>query len=156
MVWNKKKKIYFKIFIIFFLVFLTIIFFLIKAATSGDPLNKIKINDKIIKVEIASSPWRQYFGLSNRDSLCLDCGMLFIFPDKQEREFVMRNMNFSLDIIFIADGRIVSISEKLEPEGSQPVNSYKSLVPVDMVLEVSGGYSQRHGIKINDQIVSYD
>ena len=116
----------------------------------------IEINQKIINIEIASSPINQYFGLSKRKSLCADCGMLFIFTDKQIREFVMRNMEFPLDIIFIADGRIINIAENLEPEGNNPINKYKSIAPADKVLELNGGYCQKHGIEVGDSVIFND
>jgi uncharacterized membrane protein (UPF0127 family) len=99
-----------------------------------------------LKVEIASKPWELYRGLSGRKNLCADCGLLFVFPDKQPRTFVMRDMNFPLDIIFIADGRIVDIAANLPPEGKQPQNFYSANQPVDQVLEVNGGYCEKYGI----------
>jgi PBP1b-binding outer membrane lipoprotein LpoB len=54
----------------------------------------LKINGQEIKVEIADTPELQYQGLSFKKSLCADCGMLFIFKERSEKTFVMRNMNF--------------------------------------------------------------
>ena len=110
------------------------------------------INNKLIKTELATTFSQQYLGLSNRQTLCADCGMLFVFSDFDEREFVMRDMNFPLDIIFISRGKIINISENLKPEGSNPTYIYKSIAPADMVLEVPGGYAKKQGIKVGDLV----
>lgn len=115
--------------------------------------NIIEINGKEIKVEIADTPELQYLGLSNRESLCANCGMLFKFNDKQIRTFVMHNMNFPLDIIWIDGNMIVGISENLPLEGADYKNRYRSPAPVDYVLEVNAGFAEGNNIKVGDEIV---
>lgn len=110
------------------------------------------IGDQKISVEVVQTPWQQYRGLSFRKSLRPENGMLFLFPDKQVRNFVMREMNFPLDIIFIKDNKIQSIAANLEPEGALPQKVYSSSGPVDAVLELNGGYCARHNIKIGDRV----
>lgn len=110
------------------------------------------IGNQKISVEIVRSPWQQYRGLSFRESLPPENGMLFLFPDKQARDFVMRQMRFPLDIIFIEDNKIQSIAADLEPEGASPQKIYSSSGPVDAVLELNGGYCARHNIKIGDLV----
>jgi len=152
MVWLKNKIILSGIiFLAIFLIVISIIC-VINKNEKANSFKQIKINDKIITVEVASSLYSQYLGLSNRTSLCSDCGMLFIFPEKQKGDFVMRDMNFSLDLIFINDNKIVAIYDKLVPEGSKPINSYRSIEPIDMALELAGGYSQQNNIQVGDQI----
>ena len=115
-------------------------------------VSRVVVNKQVIKVEIARSPQSQYQGLSGREALCPACGMLFIFPNKQELEFVMRDMKFPLDIIFIADGRVINIFENLQPEASQPTNFYKSTGAADQVLELNSGDARRYGINIGTEI----
>jgi len=112
----------------------------------------LNINDKKISVEIASSDNDQYRGLSNRESLCEDCGMLFNFSDYDERTFVMRDMKFPLDIIFINDNKIINIAPGLAPEGNKPTHTYSSQGKASRVLEVNGGYCKKNNIKIGDKI----
>jgi uncharacterized membrane protein (UPF0127 family) len=104
-----------------------------------------------IKVETATTDSVRYQGLSNRESLCKNCGMLFVWPDKTIRTFVMRNMRFPLDIIFIADDKIVKIDSNLAPEGPNPKEIYESSVPVNYVLEINGGLSDLYGIEVGDE-----
>lgn len=112
----------------------------------------LRINDSIIKAETVSDPLGQYRGLSDRPFLCADCGLLFLFDDEAPREFVMRRMAFSLDIIFINRHQVVSIAANLPPEGEAPQVIYKSDGLADVVLEVNGGYAQEKGIKIGDYV----
>lgn len=112
-----------------------------------------KINGHYLDLELALSPTEHYQGLSDRESLCPNCGMLFLFPEAKEQSFVMRNMNFPLDIIFISpENLIVKIYENLRPEGSEPKNFYKSFAPADKVLELNAGMSQILNFKEGDSL----
>jgi uncharacterized membrane protein (UPF0127 family) len=112
----------------------------------------LSINEKKINIEIASSDNDQYRGLSNRESLCDNCGMLFNFSDHDERTFVMRDMKFPLDIIFINDNKIINIASDLAPEGNKPTRTYSSQGKANRVLEVNGGYCDKNSIKVGDKI----
>lgn len=104
-------------------------------------------------LELALSPEQRYQGLSGRENLCSDCGMLFLFDDSAQRTFVMRNMLFPLDIIFIDGETIVDIYKNLPPEGAITQNSYGSTGPVDKVLEINGGRADELGLKIGNNII---
>jgi hypothetical protein len=112
--------------------------------------NRIMIGNREIKIEIADTPARWHKGLSGRPSLCADCGLLFLFPDKAPRTFVMREMNFPLDLIWIKNGIIVKIDENAPPEGRDFSNRYQSPGPVDMALELNAGFCANNNIKAND------
>jgi len=155
MVLSRKQKIGLSILVFWLLINIIVLLFFYQTKKEERQISTIKINEQIIKAEVASSALDQYLGLSNRTSLCADCGMLFIFPDKQEREFVMRNMNFPLDIIFLSDGKIINIAANLKPEGDNPTARYKSLTPANQVLELNGGYSEKYGLQAGDTVI-YD
>ena len=120
---------------------------------TAPPITLVEIDQQTIRAETANNPLAQYRGLSDRPSLCLNCGMLFNFSDLQDREFVMRDMKFPLDIIFIANDRIIKIAADLPPEGDKPSHIYKSDGPADKVLEVSGGYAAQKGIAVGDRVL---
>ncbi len=117
------------------------------------PVPSLVINGKTVEVEIADNfeAWRQ--GLSDRESLDADRGMLFVFPDKQVRTFWMKNMNFPLDIIWISDDEVAGISADLPPEGEAPARTYGSISPVNYVLEVNAGFAAQYHIKAGDSVV---
>ncbi len=150
MAWSNHKK----IFIALLLLILLSLIIIVGSRKTPLKVNYIvKINNATIITEVVKSAWQQYNGLSNRESLCANCGMLFVFPSAEPREFVMRNMNFPLDIIFIAENKIINIEPNLAPEGAKPNKIYRSTRAADMVLEVSGNYCQKNEIKIGDSLI---
>ena len=112
----------------------------------------IKYNDKIIKVEVADEfeEWRQ--GLSDRESLPAGQGLLFIFPQSQERSFWMKNMRFPIDIVWLLDNEIVKIHTNLPPEGNEPKNYYYPGTRINRVLEINAGYADELGLKVGERV----
>lgn len=90
-------------------------------------------------LEIADSEKARVQGLSNREFLSENSAMLFIFPQKKIQAFWMKNMHFSLDIVWIDKDTIVDFEESAQPEGENPVKRYYSPVPVNKVLELNAG-----------------
>lgn len=83
---------------------------------------KIKIHDKEYKVEIAESPEEKEKGLSNRESLDKDKGMLFDFSDDIDTvSFWMKDTTIPLDIIFIDEDLNVLKVAKGEPESTKSI-----------------------------------
>lgn len=105
-----------------------------------------------LNIEVAESDDERFRGLSGRESLCDNCGMLFNFETKERQNFVMRDMKFPLDIIFIDDDQIINIASNLAPEGHNPKNIYSSISDANQVLEVNGGYCSKLGIGVGDNI----
>ncbi len=144
-----KKIIFFAGILAILLIAILLVLFLLGAERQTE---KVRIDGVEIKVETAKTPVELYKGLSGRDSLCQNCGMLFIFPDKAGRTFVMRNMLFPIDILWIDGEKIVKIDEELPlpifPEGGE----YHSGQPVDYVLEVSNGFCRKNNIKAGDRV----
>ena len=99
-------------------------------------------------VELALTPQEQQKGLMYRTELGADEGMLFFYPACTDASFWMKNTLIPLDMIFIeADGRIARIAEMTLPE---TLDIHESGVPVNGVLEVPGGLTQRLGIGEGD------
>ncbi len=118
--------------------------------SKNEPILKIK--DAKIFVEIADNPEKRTKGLSFRESLDEDRGMLFVFERPSFYYFSMRDMNFPLDFIWINGDEVVDITENVEPEDFQPSNSFTSRVEADKVLEVNAGFVEKFKIKIGDKV----
>lgn len=118
------------------------------------PLAIAKIGDVSIPIEIADTPEKRSLGLGHRNSLPADQGMLFVFGEgKRPVRFWMKGMEFPLDMLFISDGKVFQIVANAQPEpGVSDLNlkAYISEEPVDYVLEVNGGFAEKHGIKKGD------
>lgn len=112
----------------------------------------IEIKGQRIKLELAQTSEEKYRGLSHRQELCSNCGMLFLYAEPEERTFVMRDMNFPLDIIWIKNQKIVNIDRNAPTEEQKPRKRYRSGQPVDSVLEVNAGFCREHDINIGDKI----
>lgn len=109
----------------------------------GNP--KIKID-----IEIADTEYERQLGLMNRKSMEENQGMLFIFNEESFRSFWMLNTLISLDMLFInKDKKIVTIHKNTIPLSQQ---SYPSSEPATYVLEVVGGFCDRHNIQLGDKI----
>jgi uncharacterized membrane protein (UPF0127 family) len=116
---------------------------------------RVIIGGKELSVLVADNPAKQVQGLSDRASVAPYDGMLFIFPDRNYRAFVMRRMHFALDIIWIDRETVVDISPELPPEdgiSEERLTRYGPKMPVDKVLEVPAGFVQRNGIKVGDSV----
>ena len=112
--------------------------------------NKVVITGKSINVEIADSEEEKAIGLMFRESLCEDCGMLFVYEDSEIRTFWMKNTLVPLDIIFISDDfKIINI-EDAEPCKEDPCKIYSSNGNAKYVLEVNFGFTEKNNVKKGD------
>jgi len=119
-------------------------------------LNKVEvvINGMAFDVEVADTAVTQARGLSGRSGLEENKGMLFLFNSFSRRSFWMRGMKFSLDIIWINEKRIVDIDKNVPPPANGVIDfkMYSPSQPVDKVLEINAGLSEKYNIKIGDNI----
>lgn len=98
-------------------------------------------------IQLADSPAERGVGLSNRNCLPEDGGMLFAFPDDTTISFQMRDTLIPLSIAFIqADGEIVYMVD-MEPRSSE---IYASPVPYRYAIEVSQGWFAENGVALGD------
>jgi UDP-GlcNAc:undecaprenyl-phosphate GlcNAc-1-phosphate transferase len=91
-------------------------------------------------VEVAQSEAEQERGLSHRGELCVHCSMLFPFKTPTEPRFWMKDMQFSIDLAWIADGRIIGKEERLAFPSLETVAPPSA---VNAVLELPAGSLQK-------------
>lgn len=97
-----------------------------------------------VRVEVARSPEERRIGLMHRQSLDKGSGMIFIFEKQDIQTFWMKNTLIPLDMIFIGtDLEVVGAVQNAQPMSLKPCMVDK---PSQFVLEVAGGFVQRHGI----------
>lgn len=152
---NSKKIFLFFIFLLLLFLFFSFLIFesVDKTELRDGDLLKAKIGEKEIEVELALSPAKQYLGLSHREGLPKDQGMLFLFSKKSVKSFVMRDMRFDLDIVFIDENKIVDIYQNLPCDKDKQEILYSSSVAVDKVLELNAGFCEEYKIKIGDDFL---
>jgi uncharacterized membrane protein (UPF0127 family) len=115
----------------------------------GNPWVRVSLGKITVQAEAVRTPERLYLGLSYRKELPEGRGMLFFMPDTEVQTFCMRGMLIPLDLIWISDGRVAGLTRNVPP--TFPGN-LTSPVPVSHVLEVPGGFADRHGIREGDPV----
>jgi len=101
-------------------------------------------------IEIAETSYETETGLMYRKSMKTNRGMLFISPTVRVHNFYMKNTEFALDLIFIkADSTIGSFQENAQPMNEK---SLSSQVPVQFVLEVNAGLSEKWQLEVGDRV----
>ena len=137
------KKILAFIFISVALIF-TASIFLNKKDTS---LHKeIIIGNVVVRVKIAASPAEKQKGLSGRNFMRKNSGMLFVFSQPDLYPFWMKDMKFPIDIIWFDENlRIINIEKNITPD-SFP-KKFTPQLPAKYALEVNGGWSDKNKIK---------
>ena len=102
-------------------------------------------------VDTAKTPADQQRGLSGRGSLLPDHGMLFVFERESTWGFWMKDMKFSLDIIWFNSNRqAVFFEQSLQPCSPQSCPAYTPTSNAMYVLEVNTGFVQSHDISLGD------
>ncbi len=117
---------------------------------------RLRVGEANFRVELANNNVTRARGLSGRDSLGENEGMLFIFDRPDKQSFWMKGMKFSLDIIWISNGQVAEISENLPPAIFPDLKIYSPAQPVNMVLEINSGAARRRGIKVGDRVELLD
>jgi len=114
---------------------------------------QVSVGNAGLVVEIANTEQEKARGFSNRDTLDMDSGMLFLFSELAVRHFWMKNMRFPIDVLWIARGSVVGLQENIPFQSDTgEVVRFESNEPADMVLEVSAGWIKEHGVSVGDMV----
>lgn len=110
--------------------------------------------DEPILLEIARTPEQQALGLMNRDRETLpdNQGMLFPFQTPRPAQFWMKNVRFSLDMLFVRRGQIKAIATDVPPCIIEPCPIYGPDTPVDGVIELAGGQAAALNLQPGDRV----
>lgn len=113
---------------------------------------RVCFKNTCIDAEIADSEEKRVKGLMFRRSLTESQGMLFVFEPEQKPKFWMKNVETSLDIIWISlDKRVVDIKTNIPPCRDY-CESIISEHKARYALEVKGGFVDKYQIKIGDNV----
>jgi uncharacterized membrane protein (UPF0127 family) len=124
------------------------------AAASGTQV--VEIAGETFELELALTDAQRYQGLSGRESIPEDGGMLFVFQSEAERTFVMRDCLVPIDILFLGPtGKVLSAyAMEVEPPGRSDLllKKYRSRGRSALVIELAGGTIERLGIEVGDRV----
>ena len=117
----------------------------------------VSIGDATYRVDLAITPEERQQGLSGREHMPLDTGMLFVFEEEQVRHFWMKEMHFPLDIIWIdAQCRLVEVAANVPTPPPNADNAdiprVRSPSPARYVLELNAGEAAGNRLQPGDPV----
>ncbi len=135
---------------LFFLI--TIALFAVFARSFYHQANpdELKINNRVLKIEIANKEAERIKGLSGRDALAENSSLLFVFEKEAYYSIWMKEMNFPIDIAWLdKDKKIIYLESNVSPD-TYP-KTFVSKEPALYVLEVNAGFFTQNDIKAGDR-----
>ena len=117
-----------------------------------------------VTLEIADTEPKRNRGLMFRETLAEQHGMLFVFERPGFYPFWMQNCRIALDILWLDDKfTVVSMAESVPPcrlpncdppcaSGACPSYAPAQGTTARYVVEVSAGFSRRHGVRAGQTI----
>ncbi len=108
----------------------------------------------IINVSIADTPALREKGLSKREILRDDEGMIFVFDTLDRHKIWMKDMYFPIDIIWLDENFKVIDIDKGASISSYP-NTFQPQSNAGFVIEVNSGFTSRNNVQIGD-IVQFE
>jgi len=118
----------------------------------------IKIKDQTLLFDLANTNALRELGLSGRQSLPENNGMLFDFRNQADiPQFWMKDMLFNIDILWIKDNKIIAVDKNVPaPSSNEQTTNLKIYSPpsmVNFVLEVNAGWSDDHNVATGDSVI---
>lgn len=137
-----------------------------RPAKPGESSLRVDLHGQVFTLELAIDPDTRVKGLSYREQIPPDGGMLFVFPDPMPLSFVMRHCLVPIDIAFLdAAGRVLVVHEMAveapQQQGEADIDyenrlrRYDSRFPAQFALETAGGRLRTTGLKAGD-LVRFD
>ena len=114
-------------------------------------IKSLLIGNREINVILVQTSEERQMGLSGRTNLPANTGMFFVFETPGTYGFWMKDMLFSIDMIWVsANKRIIYIEKSVSPDTFPKAFSPKD--PALYVLEVMAGFSDKNNIQIGDLV----
>ena len=103
-------------------------------------------NAKELSLEIADNEQKRSYGLMNRKDINSNSGMLFIWENRQIRNFWMKNTHLNIDLFFLNNhGEIIEIYKNAKAFDETNIKSQNE---VNFVVELKSG---EHPFLIGDK-----
>jgi len=113
------------------------------------PVITLAFNDVELETEVAQTSAQRYMGLSFRQSLGENSGMLFVYPAEQQLTFTMRNTLIPLTIAYLSKDLVINEFHEM-PVG--PNQLFPAKLPAQFALEVNQGWFEENGIAVGDRV----
>jgi uncharacterized protein len=113
------------------------------------PSITIQAGMHLITAEVASEVGTRAKGLMHRTKLGNNQGMLFVFEQKAQHCFWMRNTLIPLSIAFLDDDGTILNIENMQPKSE---DSHCPLKAMRFALEMDQGWFVKKGIMVGDKL----
>ncbi|MDD5489767.1 MAG: DUF192 domain-containing protein [Candidatus Moranbacteria bacterium] len=114
-----------------------------------NPVKRVYLKNTLVKAEEVNTAEKIERGLAGRASLDEGRGMLFSMPKDDFQRFWMKGMQFSLDIIWIENGRVIGCEGRISPDDQRIFTSPEK---ASLVLEVNAGFCEQYNVQLNDSV----
>lgn len=134
-----------------FIVVIVVILVATALAINTNYKSTLQFGNKTIAVEEVKSLRDKQKGLSGRESIADNRGMLFIYDEAGKHCFWMKDMKFPIDILWLDESKqVVYIAAHVPPE-SFP-DFFCPPEDAKYVLEVKAGLSDQAGVDVGSQL----
>jgi len=140
------------ILLVVFLLFLSVFYLnqvknkIVENDTNGVYLN---VNNEKIILEVADTYQKKVKGLSDRQFLDENTGMIFLYEESGNYGIWMNDMNFPIDIFWLDENfKVITIKEKVATT-TYPLIFYPDR-PAKYILEFNSGFAKKMNIALND------
>jgi uncharacterized protein len=152
---NIFKKTFFELlaFVFILIVVVLILNYFVDENAEGDFL-EASVKGKTIFLEIADNSYSQTIGLSGREYLEEDKGMIFIYEkEMEELSFWMKNTYIPLDMAFLdKDFLIVFMYENVPICEEDLCPKYPSEKKAQYVIEMNAGWFGKNDVGVGDKV----
>lgn len=125
-----------------------VLFFLVRDTREHSRFT-VTIGESKVYVTVSNTPISRAQGLSGTTSLEPDTGMLFVFEEPGLYGFWMKEMNYSIDMLWLdREKKIVHIESNVLPSSYPQI--FISKTAAQYVLEVPAGFVSKNLVNIGD------
>lgn len=117
-------------------------------------LSRITVAGVPVYVVIADTPELRARGLGGTSALESNQGMLFMFDRDDYYRIWMKDMRYSLDVIWISEQGIIMHMEKNISPDTYP-RTYTADDVARMVLELPAGFIDAHEVELGERVTVY-
>lgn len=111
----------------------------------------LRLANKDLKITLADSDELRVKGLSDSLSIADDEAMFFSFEKPDKYSFWMKDMNYSIDMIWVdIHGKVIYIVSDAKPESFPKI--FRPSEDAIAVIEVKSGLANRIGLKVGQYI----
>jgi len=126
------------------------------SSASATLAKSLKIKGLTVNIDIAESADERKKGLSGRNSMNIDQGMLFVFDKSGVYAIWMKDMKFAIDILWISDDKkVVDIAQNVVPEPGKKdreLTIYTPKADAKYILEVNAGITSLNNIAVGETV----